>query len=621
MDQKIVSTSLASFKPCEMLFSHTNAGEEIYHMIRSSQWPVEVQTNSSTESVQSLMSRRFNIQCFLYIEFAISFNLTNIDFPATLSQYSQLKRIVVIRNWGKPLKSANVVRNLFLSYKMFVVILDKQSLDFKNIFFYCSYCVKVLQPIHVTSTASDIDLMSFQSEWSSLFVRHICPYHGFVHHKYRRHLECASWISFNPEICTFREIIADSLIAFGSLNISLTFKKYFKSKFKSIKEPVLFLDHPTFDEEPFNYFEGYETSAFVLQRTFVPKLLFCDKAQAVKSFSLLPSYFGHDCWWFYSLAIIFTCALLTQNGLRYSKTKLTFSGCFCMMANKMFLILKALLQQRHKHKVALFVTIEVLTLVTCSYFQIFNLIMSRHFFVGQNDGSTIKSLDELMDKNYTYVYAGEPNGADTWVEKGYRHVSKSRIKTLSHCCDFKQLEKLFVNKEESQRNNVIHLRLFNPQVVFDRLQMLVSDRFPCHMVSPIETVFESYASFAFFKSAFSGILAKNLRLLQSLGHRKAVEATWKSVNYWRNIQFIRQQENYDNERKTILWIKKGKQMQMHFRLFVNSFSHIFLYILISESGVFFLEVIVNSCERIRRSFFIGLQSINTLVNNICFKCL
>jgi len=348
---------------------------------------------------------------------------------------------------------------------------------------------------------------------------------------------CRDWSRFDPKRCRWWKVIANSVdevmeakgLKFDHYNYSYgpqTVTIISSTLSRIAADPRLF-----------------GSTSLVLEYYHRPKLIYCEYAEVGK-------YQRQSDIWMRQISpqigslVVFSCFLFAAS-ITYSQTKsagISVRWLLRTLLGNLASTLTIFLRQSgsYQHKV-----LSILMLEFASVF--FTLIYENsilHDLVIPRPKLIYGNINELMEANYTYLFDGRVSAENDWIQKVYR--TRSMI-PISNCCDDQMLKELFWKRSDGVKF-VLNDDGTERQFLIQRLNVLIGYKYPCHAISPSESVFASRAYFTAYLSPVGDYFVEAHNHILSVGFRASMD---KWIAFRRELEFALLQR--DIERNDPEW--------------------------------------------------------------------
>jgi len=529
----VQSIDLSPFNPCSIYLSMKPNLESEYKtrlLVEFSKWPVQFQAVSMKNILNKFnftVTRRIKTHCFLIVNIFDS-NADKVIFDWKFNlETTLLRRITRILVYLDPAQSncydeAGKAGSNSDQYSTFVAAVGKYSIAETEWYFCCPFCPTVYGAIRVTGMKhmSTINLFSVRRYWF-----HPYSLQGYSDSAYNENILdfCSDWTRFDPKRCPWYYVISNS-VEEAMERTGLKFKPYNSSYGL---QPITLISSTL--SRIVDYPRLFGLTSLVLEYYHRPKLIYCEYEEKGK-------YQQQSDIWMRQISpligfiVIFSCLFFAVS-TTHSETKSaevsvrwllgTIIGNFCKL---MAIFLRQSWSNHQK-------LVSILLLEFASVFLILiyeNSIL--HDLVIPRPDLVFGSINELMEANYTYLYGGRKSSEDAWIRKVYQ---TNRMITKYDCCDNKMLKNIFRKRRDGVKF-VLNDDGTERQFLIQRLNIIVGFKYPCHAISPSESVFSSRIYFTAYLSPVGDYFVEAHNRLHSTGFR-VVMNTW--ITFRRDLEF------------------------------------------------------------------------------------
>jgi len=402
---------------------------------------------------------------------------------------------------------------------------ETNSVQISNWFFCCTFCETHLQLINPQGgNFLQTNELLFQSHWSSTLTQHISPYPGISSLYNTTHkIDCAGWIGISPLGCHFRIMFTESLIQTSKLNFTVD---YVGDSIYDLSNPQIYIYHAIQSDHDIDFTYTHSQN---LQMFVESKILYCnyESNQDKPMTELWMKHVSISVWLLFFLACLCVSILMTQEDSQTLPRPLTLRVILGAFFWNLWFCLNFFVRQASTHKITALLVLEAMTVIGVGVYE--NYIFME--LVAPRTDQPETSVSKIMAANYTYLFMEGNNflrtPGDDWVIDGYHSPKLQKVEATETCCSYNQILDYFWKQTDGGKY-ALHLHVFNPQVIYDRVQMLVGYKYACYMIKPDEKVFASDPMFTMFESALGDILDRSLLRLTSVGFVKAMNERWKS---------------------------------------------------------------------------------------------
>jgi len=179
------------------------------------------------------------------------------------------------------------------------------------------------------------------------------------------------------------------------------------------------------------------------------------------------------------------------------------------------------------------------------------------------NGTTLKTLDEIIEANYTYTFvylSNELPPENEWVSKKYANSTKGRVEGLNFCCTTYLLLDYLENYPGSEKF-ALYDRFVDQQFILDRLNAFFGHKYRCHAFQLQESVFHPLPHMNIYEGPVGNYLKSVHERLNSVGQQVAIQ---KRMNMRKDTvvtQIRRDMKAYDPDWLVQENLKKGHLFQ------------------------------------------------------------